>query len=168
MSQEQVATAKLANKVTAGLLAGVVLCMLLAVGGFLWVGGSQERTPFLNVEILPQEQEQQQALSHEALERPLFWMSRRPVEPVESSEPEQPVIVETLEGVQLLGIMAQKNNYMALFVVDGQVVRVRKGMKLKQWTVTGLTDQEVTLKAGANTRVIRQERQTHQSIKLEL
>lgn len=168
MSKEQMSASRLANRVTAVLLAGLVLCALIAVGGFLWVGDSQERTPFLNVEILPPEQEQQQVLNHVALQRPVFWMSRRPVEHIETSEPEQPETVEPLEGVQLLGIMAQKNNYMALVVVDGQIVRVRKGMKLKQWTVTGLTDQEIKLQAGVNTRVIRQERHTHQSIKLEL
>lgn len=168
MNREQQAVAAVSNRVTIALLVGIVLCALIAVLGFLLMGDSQARVPFLNVDILPKEQEQVTTSGQEALARPLFWPARRPVELAKNTEPAQPERVVPLEGVKLLGIMAKDSRYMALLEVDGAVQRVSSGAGVKQWTVSELTAREITLVAGESSVVLNLERDSHRSIKLDL
>lgn len=168
MSNEQQAIAAVSSRVTWVLLAGIALCAVTAVLGFSLTGDNQGRVPFLNVDILPQEQELIASSGQEALTRPLFWVARRPIEPAESAEPMQPERVAPLEGVRLLGIMARDNQYTALLEVDGKVQRVGDGVDVKQWTVSELTARKITFMAGDSSAVLTMEREPHHSIQLDL
>lgn len=158
------------RQVTLMLIFALCVCAIIAAFGFWWAGEKQERVPFLNVDILPQEQELLILSSDETLLRPLFWASRRPQEQARTElvEPVQPETVTPLEGVRLLGIIAKGNKHTALLEVDGAVIRASVGSKVKHWVVSRVTALNITFQAGSASEVLTLSRETHQSIKLEL
>lgn len=161
---------KAARQFGVWLTAGIAVCLAVAVCLFFWVDISTQRVPYLNVQVLPDEVSEVKTAPDETLARPLFWEGRRPVEPVVADEASEQVVesVQELEGVRLLGILAKGNNYTALLNVDGKVERVRRGGVVKQWNVTRVTGQEVHFSYQGSRSVLSLERETHQSIKLEL
>lgn len=159
-----------AGRVTKGLLIGIVVCILIALLLFWSTGGSQERVPYLNVQLLPAEQVQLRIEPDEVLSRPLFWNTRRPVEAIEAvvDEPEVDFLeVAPLEGVRLLGIIAQGQNYIALLEVDGKVERVKRNSTVKQWRVSRITAREVQFISQGKRSLLTLEREPHDHITLE-
>lgn len=158
------------RKFTVWLLAGIAICLLVAMSLFLWVGNSPQRVPHLNVQVLPGEVSEIEIKPDRTLGRPLFWEGRRPIESVVTDDNSEPGIENALglTGIRLLGILAKDNNYMALLNVDGKVERVWRGSMVKQWSVTRVTGQEVYFSNQGKQSMLSLERETHHSIKLEL
>lgn len=150
------------------LMAAVLACGLVAVLLFVWVDTDQQRVPYLNVQVLPEELSAAEVAPDTALARPLFWAERRPVEPVAETVqavPEAPL--QELTGVRLLGILAKGNHYTALLEVDGKVERVTQDATVKEWNVADITAREVHFSSREGGSVLSLERELHQSIKLE-
>lgn len=151
------------------LMAGITVCLVVAVCLFFWVDSSPQRVPYLNVQVLPGEMSDVEIEPDSVLDRPLFWEGRRPLEPAVADEVSEPVeVIQELEGVRLIGVMAKGKNYTALLDVDGKVERVQRGGVVKQWDVTRVAEQKVYFSNQGKEAVIALERETHQSIKLEL
>lgn len=158
------------RKFGAWLTAGIAVCLLMAVGLFFWVDIPHQRVPYLNVQVLPGEVSDVEIEPDMALARPLFWAGRRPVEPEVADDTGEQAVesLQELEGVTLLGVLAKGNSYTALLNVDGKVERVRRGATVKQWDVARVTAREVHFSNRGKKSVLSLERETHQSIKLEL
>ena len=158
------------HKITRGLWIAIGLSVLVALLLFFWVGERQGRVPYLNVNVLPTE-ESMARVEHEAiLARPLFWEARRPVfppEPVVVETPDEPEVVEPLDGVRLLGIIATEESHLVLLEVDGKVQRLQGGDRVKQWEVSAITARGVEFSSRGRKFALTLERETHQSIKLE-
>lgn len=150
------------------LMAAVLACGLVAVLLFVWVDTDQQRVPYLNVQVLPEEVSAVDVAPDAALTRPLFWAERRPVEPVMAVvEAEQPTPLQELAGARLLGVLAKDDHYTALLEVDGKVERVTQGSTVKEWKVVDITAREVHFSSRGGSSVLSLERELHQSIKLE-
>lgn len=158
------------RKFSIWLAAGIAVCLLLAAGLFVWVDPPPQRVPYLNVQVLPDEVSDLEVKPDMVLARPLFWAERRPVELAVVDEISEQVVeeVQELEGVKLLGILVKGNSYTALLNVDGKVERVRRGATVKQWDVARVTAREVYFSNRGKKSVFSLERETHESIKLEL
>lgn len=161
---------RLVQRVTAGLLLVILLCIGVLFG-MLWLGDSYEtRVARLNVDILPNITKVVASTGEETLSRPLFWEERRPVAvaaiPPEVVEPVKEEIVE-LEGVRLMGILLQEQNKTALFEVDGQVIRLQQGDKLKQWVLKFIDGTRVRFAAGRKVTELSIERTRAKDIHLE-
>ena len=169
MSQVVDQGARITRRVSKGLMAAIAVCLVIAAAGFWWTGEDQQRVPFLNVQILPEELTQAQGVSDEIFARPLFWSTRRMGESIADAVEEQAesVAVEPLEGVSLLGIIAKDGRQMALLAVDGSIERVQEGATVKQWTVSDITGREVQFSGRGATTVLTLEREIHESILLE-
>lgn len=159
------------NLVSRGLLAATALCVLVAGLLFFWVGDQPLRVPYLNVQLLPDEELATDVDFEASLQRPLFWETRRPV--VESAiveqvqEPEKEEVIEPLVGVRLLGILAKGDDFTALLEIEGKIERVQKGSSIKQWNVSDITGHEVHFSRQGKRSVLSLEREIHKSIKLE-
>ena len=169
MSQRVDQAARITSRVSKGLVVAIALCLVIAAAGFWWTGADQQRVPSLNVQILPEELTQAQGVSDEIFARPLFWSTRRMVEPEpEGTEvQEESVSSEPLEGVSLLGIIAKDGRQVALLAVDDRIERVRDGATVKGWTVSAITEREVQLSSRGAATTLTLEREIHESIQLE-
>ena len=169
MSQRVDQAARITSRVSKGLMLAIALCLVIAAAGFWGGGADQPRVPSLNVQILPEELAQAQGVSDEIFARPLFWSTRRMVEPEpEGTEvQEESVSSEPLEGVSLLGIIAKDGRQVALLAVDDRIERVRDGATVKGWTVSAITEREVQLSSRGAATTLTLEREIHESIQLE-
>ncbi|NLD15329.1 MAG: hypothetical protein GX665_09630 [Gammaproteobacteria bacterium] len=161
-------SAVVVKRVTAGLLAGVVVCVLLALMLFVWTGGTALRVPWLNVQVLPEDPRLEQPKDDEILQRPLFWDSRRPMDVAQEAPAEQVVEqVEALAGVKLLGIIVRDSIQSALLEVDGKPGRYAPGDTVKQWQVAEVGGQVVRFASPRGETVLTLEREIHKGIRLE-
>lgn len=161
-------SAQMVQRLKLGLLVALVAAVMLVFLLFFLVGPGTLRIPFLNVQLLPDAEVRQEVSVVAALERPLFWEQRRPViPPVVEPEPEPEVVIEPLEGVRLLGIMARGDQHVALLEVDGEVQRVGQGADVKQWSVSAIGPQDVQFSSRNKKSLLILKREIHESIKLE-
>lgn len=158
------------RKLERWLVAGIVVCILMAGVIFFWVNSESQRVPYLNVQVLPSEISGVEVDAEATLARPLFWSARRPVlgEVVDVSVEPKRIDAQALEGVQLLGILANAKTYTALIQVDGKVERVQPGAVVKQWDVAKITERKVYFNNQRQESVLSLEREIHQNIKLGL
>lgn len=156
------------NRFTLGLLAAIVGVLALAAG--LWVMTQVEpmRTPYMSLEPLPSTEQGQTISAEQAVNRPLFWQGRRPVqiEVVEEQAPE-PVKIEPIAGVQLVGVIVTGELKAALLRVDDVAQRVQVGDEVKGWAVTEVTGSTVHLRAGSERTELSIAREKPRSIFLE-
>lgn len=169
MSQMVDQETRITSHVSTGLIVAVAVCLVIAAARFWWTGEDQQRVPFLNVQILPEELTQAQRVSDEIFSRPLFWSTRQRVAPEPDVVEEQPELVneEPLQGVSLLGIIAKDGRQVALLAVDGNIERVQEGATVKQWTVSDITGREVQFSGRGATTILTLEREIHENIQLE-
>ncbi len=93
----------------------------------------------------PSTQERSDIYYQAILDRPVFEITRRPIEPqAEAPEPEPEIIVEMpapapeLPKVSLLGVMSTGSRIQALIAVEGgEALWLTEGEKIGGWTITG-------------------------------
>lgn len=122
------------------LVIAIALAGLACIAGWLLVTVEAPRTPHVMTHELPDQLRSNREALHVALESPLFWESRQPLvleEPVVQPE----VAPETLEGVRLVGIVAD-----TALLKEGEVVRrVRRGAKFNGFVLDRIEGNRVTL-----------------------
>ena len=157
------------QRVTYGLLLGICLCVLVTGLMFFLISDNKLNIPFLDVDILPNEQVQPHIEEHEALSRPLFWMGRRPVESLLEVDGEglQELVVESLDGIKLVGVITKDAMSTALLAVNGKVERVNVGAVVKGWSVSEIHARKVHFSSRDQDTVLILKRELHPSIKLE-
>lgn len=88
--------------------------------------------------------------SQEIRQRPVFWPTRRPLEPV-PVEPEPEVVVEKaseIKDVKLLGVFGSNESSGIIALVKGKKRRILQGEKLEGWTIEKVEPSRVLLVDG--------------------
>ncbi len=127
------------------LIAAIVATGLLGVLGWMMVSVDVPRTPHVMSHELPSGLQDSHDAAEGALEAPLFWESRLPVT-VAKTEPEN--AAETLDGVELVGILEKT----ALLKKADEVKRVLLGAKFDGFILESIEGNKIVL-VSSNRRV---------------
>lgn len=144
----------------------VFILLLIVLGAWLLVGflgnaANTEPDPItpasdsLQISALDLEQPLTSDQSAALLARPLFWESRRPVEPVEvvvqaPSTPKQKV--KKLDGIELHGVFGVNESLGIIATVDGKLGRIGQGDSVKGWRLTGFDGGVARFESGGRTQ----------------
>ena len=97
-------------------------------------------------------------LSNELRSRPLFWVSRRPLEPL----PEEPAEADqqaaeagALKKVRLVGIFGVGDSAGIITLMEGQKRRLLIGDDIEGWTLDGIQRDRATFKNQGKTRELQ-------------
>lgn len=155
------------KKVTISLLSAIAVIFLVWV--LLWVLIEPEplRNPYLNVGSLPSEQLQPVSDIETVLARPLFWRGRQPGSEAEKDAADPSVVAEALKDIKLLGIVFTDDVGTAILNAEGEIISVRVGQVVKEWTVKEIAAQKIIFVAGAKQTVLSLVRERPESIFLE-
>lgn len=89
-----------------------------------------------------------------ALERPLFWAGRRPLEPTSSAVVATSAVTQQ-EELSFVGVVAWRGGSRALIATPTGTVRAGRGEKVGGWTVLSVSRNRVVLRDGASTLELR-------------
>lgn len=160
---------KLTVTVTRVLILSLFACCLLAGVSWYFVTVQQVRVPYMPPYELPKEVAAVEMDTSTALKYPLFWNGRRPVaEPEQEPEKNSAVIEpESIDGVQLLGIIVRDSVRTALLGIDKKIQKVVKGDEVKGWVVEQVSADKIVLVANDQIAELSIVRERPNSIKLE-
>lgn len=156
-------------KVTATLLATLVITVVLAILLWFWVDTEPVRNPYLNIEALPSAQIHTATDIDAVLARPLFWQEREPVlAPEETVAEVEAPQASPLKNIKLLGVVLTGDVRTALLEVDGKVMSVQAGQTIQDWMIKEVSAKEVSFAAGTKQTVLSLVRERPDSIQLEM
>ncbi len=98
--------------------------------------------------------------------RPLFWASRRPVnvaavkpKPVQEKVAPKPASsAKRLKKVQLLAVLSQGDESVAIFLAEGKRYRLKVGEEVQGWTLESVDAFGMSLRSGAEIQRVELER----------
>jgi len=92
------------------------------------------------------------------LERPVFWQERRAPAKAEvaaapTAKPKRPAL-ESLQGVDLIGVFGPSSALGLIARVDGVVTRISPGQTVKGWKMVGFTEGRARFEQAGRSRVL--------------
>jgi hypothetical protein len=145
----------------------VVLLLLLLVVQLVW--GISRLVVLAPTDSVPPAADALQVLSmtaqpditaearNDMLERPLFWVSRRPVEPValvDTGVAETKAAARELQEIKLLGVFGSEQSTGIIALVKGEKTRLMRGDSHKGWTLESVKANEVTFSDGISVEIL--------------
>ena len=91
------------------------------------------------------------------LERPLFWLTRRPPEVID----EKPTVeapeaaAELPPGLQISGVVRDGDSWFILGTLGPKALRLKTGEEVKGWTITEISPDNVIFASGKKTATIK-------------
>ena len=152
------------------LLLLVLIACFLVLAFLLWLKTESEpvRVPLLPEFQLPVLNGSEVGQDNMAvvLERPLFWVGRRPLDIQEGASSQ--VVEASSDGIKVLGTLLQGNTHFALLSVGGEVVRVSVGSELPGgWKVTSVKSGKVSMDNGSRITEVEVTRPRSDAVHLE-
>lgn len=155
------------KKITVSLLSAIAVIILIWVLFWVLIKPEPLRNPYLNVGSLPSEQLEPISDIETVLARPLFWRGRQPGSEAEQDTIDPNVVAEALKDIKLLGIVFTDNVGTAILNTEGEIVSVRVGQAVKDWTVKEIAAKKIIFVAGTKQTALTLVRERPESVFLE-
>ncbi|MFB1011062.1 MAG: hypothetical protein QMB92_06425 [Thiopseudomonas sp.] len=155
------------RRVRHGLLGLIFVLLALAVASWFLTGEDMGRTPLIAIQELPVPELDDTSYVQAALERPVFWASRRPVQvEIVDDTPEPEVLSQPLGDIKLLAVMTSGEQGTAVVSAGGKALTVRPGSVVNGWNVERIDPQAVYFASGTEQAAVEIVRTLHKGVKL--